>query len=170
MSREVRKVPANWQHPKNEDTDKFIPLLANSYSESAEDWDKGREMWMKGLVSDYHGDWEPKQPHHTGRYTDWAGPRPSPDDYMPDWEESECTHLMMYETTTEGTPISPAFSSPEDLAHWLASNGVSAGGHETATYSQWLAMINQGWAPSLIFQNGRMLTGVEAAELWAEDK
>ncbi len=27
-------------------------------------------------------------------------------DYMPSWKPSECTHYQMYETTTEGTPIS----------------------------------------------------------------
>lgn len=96
------------------------------------------------------------------RYTDWAGPRPSPDDYMPDWPEDQRTHLMMYEDTTEGTPISPAFATPEELARWLADTGASAFGNMTATYEQWLATCREGWAVSMVIENGIMKSGVAA--------
>lgn len=83
--------------------------------------------------------------------------------FMPDWPAEERTHLMMYETTTEGTPISPAFETPEELAQWLAHNGASALGSRTATYEQWLAMAKRGWAPSAIMSaRGRLVSGVEA--------
>jgi hypothetical protein len=42
-----------------------------------------------------------------------------PEEFMPNWPIDQRTHLMMYETCTEGTPISPAFETPEELALWL---------------------------------------------------
>ena len=47
----------------------------------------------------------------------------------------------MWETTTEGSPISPVFKTPKLLAKWLSLNNVSIFGENIATYDQWLAMI-----------------------------
>ena len=44
-----------------------------------------------------------------------------------------------------------------------ADNGASACGSMTATHEQWLAMIGMGWSPSMVGQNGRLYSGVEAA-------
>lgn len=109
MGREVRRVPANWQHPKD-DNGNFIPLL---------------------------------------------------DGDMPRWPESECTHLMMYESVTEGTPISPAFETPEELAHWLTDNGADAYAGRTATYQGWLRVAKGGYAPSMVVVDGVMTSGVD---------
>ena len=83
------------------------------------------------------------------------------DDLMPEFGES-ATHMMMYETCTAGTPISPACETAEELAKWLADNGASAFGRQTATYDQWRAMIGVGNAPSLVVDNGGIRSGVEA--------
>ena len=69
---------------------------------------------------------------------------------------------MMYEDTTEGTPISPAFATPEELARWLADTGASAFGDSTATYEQWLHVCKGGWAPSAVIDINGMRSGVEA--------
>lgn len=69
---------------------------------------------------------------------------------MPSWPESERTHFQMYETTSEGTPISPALPTGEELARWLADHGASAFGTMTATYEQWLAVIRGAYAPSAV--------------------
>lgn len=39
---------------------------------------------------------------------------------MPRWSAKKRTHLQMYETCSEGTPISPVMATAEELAHWLA--------------------------------------------------
>lgn len=72
---------------------------------------------------------------------------------------------QMWETTSEGSPISPVFSTPEELAQWLADTDASAFGNETATYDQWLAMIRREWAPSCVTVNGKPMSGVEASSL-----
>lgn len=70
---------------------------------------------------------------------------------------------MMYETTSEGTPISPAFTSPEELARWLTDTGASAFGKDTATYEQWLRVCQGGYAPSAIYtSDGGLQSGVAA--------
>lgn len=61
-------------------------------------------------------------------------------DIMPDFGD-EATHLALYETCSEGTPVSPAFASREELARYLADNNVSAFADITLTYDEWLAAM-----------------------------
>jgi hypothetical protein len=92
---------------------------------------------------------------------EWYG-CPNKEDFMPDWTAEQCTHLMMYEDTSEGTPISPAFKTPEELARWLADNGASAFGGEGASYEGWLRVARGGFAPSAVAINGVLVNGVDA--------
>jgi len=58
---------------------------------------------------------------------------------------------QMWETTSEGSPISPVCASPEELARWLTDNGASTFASMTADYEQWLNMIKgPGSAPSMV--------------------
>ena len=69
---------------------------------------------------------------------------------------------QMWETTSEGSPISPVCDSPEALARWLADNKASSFGHMTATYEQWLSMIQStGYAVSMVLDADGMRSGVE---------
>lgn len=136
MGREVRRVPANWQHPKNE-RGHYIPMMPAG--------------WFDSVYSDWKEENDPT----------W--PEPTRDQFMPDWPDDQCTHMMMYEDTSEGTPISPAFSTAEELARWLADNNASALGDQTATYEQWLRMINgSGYAISAVMIGGKLISGVAA--------
>jgi hypothetical protein len=73
---------------------------------------------------------------------------------------------QMWETTSEGSPISPVFPTAEALAEWLARTGASTFGRMTATYEQWLRMIvGDGSAVSMIATGGVLMSGVEAASL-----
>jgi hypothetical protein len=96
---------------------------------------------------------------------EWCG-CPDKDDYMPDWPAEQRTHLMMYEDTSEGTPISPAFATPEELARWLADTNASAFGREGASYEAWLRIARGGWAPSMVFTpQAGLQSGVSASAL-----
>lgn len=171
MGREVRKVPADWQHPKYPDDHyephrqgRYIPLSDFSFAEADAEWSAGYELWQRGLYIRYGSDEpQPIPAEYAGmRWTEYHGPRPSPDDYMPDWPAEQRTHLMMYEDTSEGTPISPAFETPEELARWLADNGASAFANETASYEAWLSVARGGWAPSMILTSAGLQSGVAA--------
>jgi hypothetical protein len=48
---------------------------------------------------------------------------------------------QMWETTSDGSPISPVFATPQELARWLADSGASVFGKHTATYEEWLEGI-----------------------------
>ena len=137
MGREVRRVPKNWKHPEKDGN--YIALL-EGYAEDCAEFD--------AIVDE--------------KERERMGNRPAKEDYMPDWPESEKTHLQMYETCTEGTPISPVMETPEELARWLADNGASSFGRMTATYQQWLCTIKQGGVPSCFFSlSGDIESGVE---------
>lgn len=157
MGREVRRVPANWEHPRDK-SGSYVPLHeGRGYTSSAQGWDEERAKWDRGEFPTY-ADAETR----ALSYAEWAGERPDAGDYMPHWPEAERTHYQMYETTTEGTPISPVMATPENLARWLADNGASSFGQMTATYEQWLSVCRGGWAPSLVLSDGVLESGVAA--------
>lgn len=97
----------------------------------------------------------------------WKHPKDSKDfEYIPTYEDEmpqvDATHYQMYETCTEGTPISPPMETKEGLARWLADNNASSFGSMRATYDQWLSMIDAGFAPSAVMVDGSIVSGVEA--------
>lgn len=151
MGREVRMVPADWQHPKYTHDNapftaavgRYIPQLYGSYAEAEREFlEKANAEGLQEAI-DYFG-------------------TPERDGYMPDWPDEERTHFMMYEDTSEGTPISPAFASPEELARWLADTGASAFADNTASYEAWLRVAKGGLAPSAVLSANGLRSGVEA--------
>lgn len=143
MGREVRKVPKDWQHPKR-DNGSHKPL-------------------MDGYTDDAKGFMEMANNKGLQEAVDYYGQAPDENDYMPCWSEVERTHYMMYETTSEGTPISPAFETPEELARWLADTGASAFGSITASYEGWLRVANGGYACSAAYSpDTGLASGVDA--------
>lgn len=165
MSREVRRVPADWVHPRN-NRGRYVPLHGGSFKTKLADWLEGERMWNSGLVWDYKNqDWRPKPAEYTFTWEDWDGEIPDATEYMPDWPESERTHYQMYETTTEGKPISPVFATPEELAHWLADNHANSFCDMTETYETWLSMIvGPGYSmASMVMVDGHAMSGVKAA-------
>lgn len=160
MGREVRRVPQNWQHPVD-DCGHYVPLH-DGYIKRLADWNDENAKWQEGLRSDWKGGWKPIEEKHRGMtFAEWYGDRPKQEDYMPDWPAEERTHYQMYETCTEGTPISPVMDTPEVLARWLADNGASAFGNQTATYEHWRGMIDEGSAFSMAIIGGEQKSGVE---------
>jgi hypothetical protein len=72
---------------------------------------------------------------------------------------------QLWTTTTEGSPMTPAFDTPEELAKFCADNGVSTFGRDTADYDTWLKFIKgPGWAPSMVSTPATgLISGVEMA-------
>lgn len=69
---------------------------------------------------------------------------------------------QIWETVSEGSPISPPFATPEELAEhmshtkWGADSGTS--------YAAWLLFITgPGWAPSMVMADGVLMSGVQAS-------
>lgn len=171
--------------PFPEAVGRYIPMLDRRHADAVAEWETvGLPGWIEGerlwriheKVQTLDGEtWTIAEavanankwsiPPEFPDYKWWAGEcpsRPSSERYMPAWSTEQRTHLMMYEDVSEGTPISPAFETPEELARWLADSGASAFAGLTATYEQWLATIIRGRCPfSAVMVDGRFLSGVE---------
>ncbi len=137
MSREVRKVPADWQHPADgyypDGEVRYVPLFdGRHFAADAANWDARAAAW----------ELNEKAESDAQSFEEWDGPRPDPKDYMPRWQEDLCTHFMMYSTTTEGAPCSPAFATAEELASWLVDNKVSIFAGQTADFDTWMQICN----------------------------
>lgn len=72
---------------------------------------------------------------------------------------------QLWETVSEGSPISPVFETPEELADWLATSSDYkwASNDKGTTRDQWLKFIvGPGWCPSMIMDSTGVHTGVQA--------
>lgn len=158
MGREVRRVPPTWVHPEREVWVDGVPRKVHrplhdaSYAQAAQEWEAGCAAWCRGERDAYHvatgdGTLDADTPY---AYALYEGGRPSPDEYMPEWSSEQCTHLMLYETTSEGTPLSPAFATPEELARWCTDKSVSIFGYDTASYETWLRIARGARAIGLL--------------------
>lgn len=142
MGREVRRVPADWKHPKDVDGNP-VPLL-EGYSEDVTKFASDPDVF--------------------------DAEAPCRERYMPEWPKEERTHYQMYENTSEGTPVSPPMETPESLARWLADNKASAWAGKPASYEAWLATIRKGYAMSAMsFPGEHFRTGVEANRVLEEE-
>jgi hypothetical protein len=67
---------------------------------------------------------------------------------------------QIWQTVSEGSPISPPFATPEELARYMSD--VRRGGDAGTSYGIWLAFINgPGWAPSAIINaSARAVAGI----------
>lgn len=80
------------------------------------------------------------------------------------WESTEPPAgdgYQLWETVSEGSPITPVFETAEGLARHLATHDVW--GSNVTSHEKWLAFINgPGWAPSFVVSSAGFQTGVEA--------
>lgn len=77
-------------------------------------------------------------------------------------EPPEGPGFQIWETVSEGSPISPVFATAEELALHMA--GARWGADKGSSYETWLKFINgPGWAPSMVIDASGIRTGPEAA-------
>lgn len=161
MGRQLRRVPAGWEHPCNA-YGNYIPLHVNFGAAHAR-WLDRKKKWDSGLrpvpnhntshVVNY--DWIPvdeweRLRGNSGSYPveDYFGLEPKAENYVPDWDDADRTCFQFYESTTEGTPISPVFPTMDELCEWLAENETLWGG-KYGTKEEWLEAFRTcvDWQP-----------------------
>lgn len=135
-NREIRKVPPNWEHPRVisgiSGVPVFVPLFSGEYyQERLEEYNESLQRWNNGEYAEFI----------TGasRFMtaeQYLGGPPKLNDHMPIWPPEEATHFMYYETCSEGTPISPAFATIEELAKWLEQHPKET--DNDLSYDEWL--------------------------------
>lgn len=144
MGREIRKVPANWEHPREFNQYRgmvYKPLRDEIYEDVAAEWESGRKLWESGKHPH-----QLKYPQDTNcTWEEWHGSAPEKDDYMPSWKPEERTHIQLYETTSEGTPESPVFPADQfdQLCEYAAAHCTTFADWK-ATKEQWKEMLSKG--------------------------
>lgn len=143
MGRELRKVPANWEHPKKSDG-KWQPMFKSYYLDELNEWLESHNKWLDGTHSDLTGRPELKDKYPF--YAMWGGDPPDVNYHQTKrYSEEELTHIQLYESTSEGTPLSPVFpaSQFDALCEWAAENATTFASFK-ATKEEWKRMLSDG--------------------------
>lgn len=86
------------------------------------------------------------------------------------WEETEPPTgdgWQLWETVSEGSPISPVFDAPEGLAQWMSSPAYTWGSSSPMEYESALRFVTgDGWAPSMVVGPAGLVSG----EQWVADQ
>lgn len=129
MGREIRRVPENWEHPKRkrfdfrtgQEVESYRPMHDQDYESALSEWLKEYKLWKAGQHPS-----QTKYPDFANQaYWEYAGGPSDPEYYRPAWSPKEMTHYQIYETVSEGTPVSPIFKDKADLVQWLIDQGYS---------------------------------------------
>ena len=138
MGKEIRRVPPNWEHPQDP-KGHFIPLFDRLYEDDLELWQQNNQLWATGQHPD-----QLQYPEATATctYSDWAGKEPDPTRYRPPFQVKPSSY-QIYETITEGTPVSPVFETTQQLADHLISTGQ-------ATIHEAQAFVQTGSLPTFV--------------------
>jgi hypothetical protein len=100
-------------------------------------------------------------------YEEYAGERPKPEDaalYRPDWPEESRTAFQVYETVSEGTPVSPVFETREELLAWLSDPSRDARLLPHMSREAAERFVTYGSVPSLMIKDGQVASSVEMLE------
>jgi hypothetical protein len=117
---EIRKVPSNWKHPKKKNGS-YQPMYDKYYIDALNEWISNHTKWEDGTHPCLIGHPEYKETYPF--YAMWENEPPLVDYYqLKKYSEKELTHVQMYETVSEGIPISPVFENRKDLYEWLDIN------------------------------------------------
>lgn len=134
MGREIRRVPANWEHPrrqcphspwkggcdeaKSHDGQCYQPMYDEDFDTALTEWLAGYELWKKG-----EHPWQIKYPDDAkdDPYWEYEGAPPDPHYYRPKWEKAEW--YQVYQTVSEGTPVTPPFATKAELVDYLIEHG-----------------------------------------------
>ncbi len=163
MGREIRMVPPNWEQPqvvRRNGRVGYQPMFDRDFEAASKEWAEGFMNWQNGNKPYYFD--ASKYPKDF-QYWEWSGMPPKREYYRP-WKEEEATWFQVWETVSEGTPVTPAFATKEELVDYLVANGDfwdqsrRKEGHSTMPCAPWLranaeAFVNRGSAPSLIVEH-----------------
>ena len=159
MGREVRRVPPNWQHP----TQMYVsgpgykPMFDQTFAAAVAEWEEGRRRWNAGKDPDRESYKNDDGSYQT--YAEWHGEKPDDPSYYRPWEDAEATWFQLWETVSEGTPVSPPFATLEELAQHLAKYGDDwdmRRGQRGWGLARARAFCKEGWAPSMMIADGRL--------------
>lgn len=119
MGREIRRVPPNWEHPRDKDGN-YIPMLDQTYEDAGKEWIASCIEWAMG--QNKYQKIGKGRPASDRRSLLLLGMPPNEEYYRPAFD-AEPTHYQYYENTSEGTPLSPVFATEAELEIWIRKEG-----------------------------------------------
>lgn len=163
----------------------YIPMLDQTLEESQADWDASLAAWSAS--SEAQITWDEDKVYEDGSgaqkagdlvfptHEDYHGRRPTElyeavaeevGEYLVGcfqpyrhrgWTPEDATHFQVYETVSEGTPVSPVLASPEAVVEWAVSQGHSREAAER--------FVEMGSVPSMVSMSRSVRAGIDSAEL-----
>jgi hypothetical protein len=168
MGREIRRVPADWDHPRQPCPHSswrggcaearahkghcFLPLFDCSYRDAATRWKTRLLAWEHGTDPD-------KVTHPDLEFWEWAEGPPDRVFYRPDWAPETRTHYQVYETVSEGTPVTPHFETKTELIEYLVQHGDMWDQYEgRGGWSRDAAtkFVDDAWAPTAFLRDDQI--------------
>src|ERR1044072_267558 len=164
MGREIRRVKAGCEHPTEPgpqspwqggcDAAKrnggmcFLPVYDEDFESAAAAWKKGFYAWEAGEREGYHA-----ERGEDCEFWEWESTPPDRKYYRPKWEPEEMAHFAVYETVSEGTPVTPAFATKEELVDYLVEHGdfwdeLRGGGVWLSEHAE--RFVESGFAMSMV--------------------
>lgn len=167
MGREVRRVPPNWQHPQ-------IATFGLNGPQPMHDlrYEDAADKWLRDLHEFIANPPEEATKDGIKYFWDWDNGPPNKEYYRP-WKDEEATWYQVWETVSEGTPVTPPFATQEELIQHLAVYGDDwdrERGHSGWGIDRARAFVDSGWVPSGMLANGQYLESKDVALFLEKDK
>jgi hypothetical protein len=151
MGREIRMVPPNWKHPKQQDQydGRLQPMFDEDFETAVAKWKAEFAKWESGERPDYCS-----EENNNLEYWEWENGPPDRAYYRP-WKDEEATWFQVWETVSEGTPVTPPFETRAELVNYLVANGDfwdQKRGDPAWDRKAAESFINAGYAPSMVVE------------------
>jgi len=167
MGRIIRRVPPNWNHPKKEvytmtgKEMRYQPMYSRSFDDAYDEWRKDYDRVKAGNLTDFERECFPNG------FIDWLMDSPTPDArYYEPFTSGEATWFQVWETVSEGTPVTPPFETEDELVDYLTKNGdfwdQKRGDKPMPRENYEKFVKGPGWAPTFVSNGRKLMTGVEA--------
>lgn len=170
-------VAPNWEHPKKErynyrygrNEQVYQPMYDRPFVEAMDEWNAEYALWRDGK----HPDQLKGHANEHDDLVDVFGNPPQTEYYRPNWKPEEMTWFQVYETVSEGTPVTPPFETREELVEYLVANGDfwdqkrREEGCTVMDCAPWARksaenfVYGSGWAPSFVVADGKIISGVD---------
>lgn len=154
MGRELRRVPPGWEHPRD-GRGHYKPLYDEAFEVAFAEWHEGLHAWLNAEHEDQkHAREQGTQYPDTylptiTAYVAWTGAAPDPEYYRPAWPEEERTAYQVYETVSEGTPVSPVLATKDEVVEWWVNVGDDFNGRLSQEQAEhW---VESGYSPSMYY-------------------
>lgn len=142
----------------------FQPMFDRDYATAAAEWRREFEEFYAKKENIEHGQ----------EFWEWSGSPPDREYYV-NYTPEQATWFCLYETVSEGSPVSPPFETKQELANYLAEHGDfwdqsrRKDGTTSMDCSPWgkeaaeKFVFGGGYMPSMVITGGEILTGGKLA-------